>query len=174
MGNFNGKFESAKQDWETPSNLFNRINDIFHFTIDLAATENNTKCKKFISEDSLSIPWKGIGWLNPPYGGEVLNRLSNWVEKAFKDSKEFQSTIVMLLPARTNTKWWHKFCMKSYEIMFIEGRPKFGEAFYGLPQPLALVVFKNGIEKGTMSGFLAFSLIPPAPKNQGPSDDEGD
>ena len=82
-------------------------------------------------------------WLNPPYGQNSAHKLSNWVQKAFHDSEKYGATIVMLIPARTNTKWWHRFCMRAGEIRFIEGRPKFGGAKHGLPQPLAVVVFHN-------------------------------
>jgi site-specific DNA-methyltransferase (adenine-specific) len=69
----------------------------------------------------------------------------NWIKKAFESTQNENDdlTVVMLIPARTNTNWFHKYCLKSYEIKFIEGRPKFEGSKHGLPQPLCIVVFKN-------------------------------
>jgi len=86
--------------------------------------------------------WEGICWLNPPYG-DTKYRLDKWIKKAYKESQTDACTVVMLIPARTNTKWFHKYCMDAFEIKFICGRPKFGDAEHGLPLPLAIVIFKN-------------------------------
>jgi site-specific DNA-methyltransferase (adenine-specific) len=145
MAFFKGKFESCKQEWVTPDSLFDKLNNEFHFTIDLAADIHNSKCKYFYSEknDALQHEWVGmVGWLNPPYGAKK-NKLSDWVKKAYQETKKYSSTtVVMLIPARTNTRWWHQYAMHAAEIRFINGRPKFGDATHGLPQPLAIVVFK--------------------------------
>ncbi len=138
MGSFTGKFDSAKQDWITPDDLFNRLDERFNFEWDLAADEINAKCKKFYTkeQDGLSQEWQGVCWLNPPYGSGT-HKLSAWVKKA----SESDATVVMLIPARTNTKWWHKYCLTASSVIFLEGRPKFGGAKHGLPQPLAIIVF---------------------------------
>jgi len=82
--------------------------------------------------------------VNPPYGKKGPEKLAKWVEKAYFESQQKDTcVVVMLLPARTNTQWWHKYCMNAYEIKFICGRPKFGNAKHGLPWPLAIVVFKK-------------------------------
>jgi phage N-6-adenine-methyltransferase len=141
-GKFKTRFDSKKQDWETPDDLYKKLDEEFHFTFDLAASPHNTKCEKFCSIGSLHHPWKGVCWLNPPYGNTKGNRLSDWVKKAHEETKDSDTTVVMLIPARTNTNWWHLYCMRAYEIKFINGRPKFGDADHGLPQPLAIVVFK--------------------------------
>ena len=149
MAGFTNKFDSIKQDWVTPDIFFERLNKEFHFTIDLAASEANTKCKRFFDaeDDALSHDWKGVGWLNPPYG-QKKGKLSDWVKYAFTQTEKWKSTVVMFIPARTNTKWFHQYCMKAQELRFVEGRPKFGGAIHGLPQPLVLVVFgKNGKPK---------------------------
>lgn len=145
MGLFTGKFNNAKQEWETPQELFNKLNEEFHFILDLAADSTNHKCTKYLTKEdnSLLCTRSGICWLNPPYGSRS-NKLSDWVKKAYDESvySEYSdTTVVMLIPARTNTKWWHKYCMKAQEVRFICGRPKFGDASHGLPQPLALVIF---------------------------------
>lgn len=143
MAFFQGKFNSNKQEWETPQSLFNQLNQRFNFTFDLAASATNTKCNNFYSEEdnSLSKIWTNeIYWLNPPYGGTKENKLENWIKKAYEAQN---CTVVCLIPARTNTNWWHKYCMDSAEIIFINGRPKFNNATHGLPQPLSIVVFND-------------------------------
>lgn len=144
MANFNGKFESTLQDWETPTPLFNYLNDLFLFDIDLAASDQNKKCSVFFSEsdDSMKQEWKGHCWLNPPYGSKG-HKLKDWVIKAWNESRKKNCTVVLLIPTRTNTEWWHDYCMKACEICFIRGRPRFNNSTHGLPQPLAIIVFKN-------------------------------
>lgn len=73
--------------------------------------------------------------MNPPY-----KDMKKWVIKAYEESIKNDSIVVCLIPARTNTKWWHEYCMKG-EIRFIKGRPKFEGCIHGLPQPLAIVIF---------------------------------
>jgi phage N-6-adenine-methyltransferase len=143
MALFTRKFESAKQDWTTPQAMFDRLHSEFKFTVDLAADNLNTKCLKFYSSDNsaLSVPWVGTGWLNPPYGDKA-GKLSEWVKKAYAETRKEGCCVVMLIPARTNTRWFHDYCMKAEELRFFKGRPKFGEAKHGLPQPLVLVVFR--------------------------------
>ena len=145
MAGFDGKFDSAKQDWETPQPLFDAIAERFKFTLDLAASEDNTKCQNFFSEEdnALAMEWIGICWLNPPYGGSGKNSLKEWIKKAHSEAIKHQSVVVMLIPARTNTNWWHDYCMKASEIWLLRGRPKFGDAKHGLPQPMAIVIFRG-------------------------------
>lgn len=141
MASFNNKFFSNRQNWETPANLFNPINERYNLWFDLAANMENTKCANFFSDCALDKTWVGRCWLNPPYGEGGGNKLSEWVIKAYNESKKKDCMVVMLIPARTNTNWWHNYCMKADEIIFIKGRPKFSDAKHGLPQPLAVVVF---------------------------------
>jgi phage N-6-adenine-methyltransferase len=144
MGKFEGKFESAKQDWETPWEFFEPINNEFGFTLDAAAAPENTKVKSaFITEDQdgLKTDWGiNIVWLNPPYG-KGRQPISAWVKKAADEATK-GATTVMLIPARTNTNWFHDICLKQGEVRFVRGRPKFGGADHGLPQPLCLVIFR--------------------------------
>ena len=143
MASFKGKFESAKQDWETPIDLFNQINAEFNFTLDAAASEKNKKVCNFFSakDDGLSQDWSNeTVWLNPPYG-DGKSKITDWVKKA--DAERHKgATTVMLIPARTNTNWFHDICLKYGEVRFIRGRPKFGGADHGLPQPLCFVIFR--------------------------------
>jgi phage N-6-adenine-methyltransferase len=137
------RFKTVNQSWETPQWLFDKLDEEFHFNIDLAADSHNTKVGLFIGkdEDALTKKWNCVGWLNPPYGDSSKNSLKVWVKKAYDESRENGGIIVMLIPARTNTKWWHDYCMTAGEVRFIEGRPKFKGCTHGLPQPLAIVVF---------------------------------
>jgi phage N-6-adenine-methyltransferase len=143
MAGFKGKFDSNRQDWETPKELFDTVDAEFHFTLDAAASENNKKVKKFISaeQDAMTLSWgKNVCWLNPPYGKG--HKLSAWVKKAYQESLT-GATTVMLIPARTNTNWFHDYCLKHGEVRFVRGRPKFGGADHGLPQPLCFIIFRG-------------------------------
>jgi len=137
MAQFAGKFASVRSDWETPDWLFQRLDDEFHFDCDVAADADNAKVIKYINHetDALSVRWSGRCWLNPPYG----EGLGKWAKKAWQEACG-GALVVMLIPARTNTTWWHDYCMKAKEIRFLRGRPKFGNAKHGLPQPLAIVI----------------------------------
>lgn len=161
MGIFDkNKFSSAKQDWTTPKDFFNKLNSEFNFTFDLAASKENTLCSRFFSEtdDSLKQSWAGLGtcWLNPPYGDKKENKLSNWVKKCHEEcEKDKNLTVVLFIPARTNTAWFHKYCMNAKELRFVCGRPKFGNATHGLPQPLMLVVFGNSSSSTTLLSSIS-------------------
>jgi len=148
MSVFKNKFDSAKQEWTTPNDLFRALDARYHFATDLAADAENTKCEKFFDEeaDGLRQEWHGPCWLNPPYGCRK-SKLKDWIVKAYNESNAGRCRVVMLIPARTNTTWFRDYCMKAEEVLFICGRPKFGDAPHGLPQPLMLVVF--GPENGT-------------------------
>jgi len=146
MGNFDSnRFKSTNQEWETPDDLFEKINDMFNFTRDVCASSENTKCKEFWSESDscLNKEWDGVNWMNPPY-----KDMKKFIIKAYE--QRHNAVTVLLVPARTNTKWWHEYCMKG-EILFICGRPKFKGCAHGLPQPLALVIFGRG--SGSMGSF---------------------
>ena len=143
MASFKGKFDSVRQDWETPHDLFDSINLEFEFTLDAAASKYNTKCPMFFTAENnaLTQEWgKNVVWLNPPYGAK--ESLQTWVKKAY-DASSKGATVVMLIPARTNTSWFHDYCLAKGEVRFIKGRPKFGGATHGLPQPLCFVIFKS-------------------------------
>lgn len=145
MALFKNKFDSIKQDWNTPKSLFNKLNEEFDFKWGLAADKDNALCPKFYTkeDDGLKQNWDGTCWLNPPYG-DKSSKMVDWIKKAYQSSQENPNlTVVMLIPNRSNTKWFHNYCMKASEIRFICGRPKFGDNKHGLPQPLVLVIFKK-------------------------------
>lgn len=159
MGKFTGKFESARQDWETPLDLFNLLDDRYDYNFDLAASPENTKCKSFFTKEDNSLikDWTGLGncWLNPPYGDTSKNKLSIWVKKAYEETQsDHDLAVSLLIPARTNTKWFLKYCLEAYALDFIIGRPKFGNAKHGLPQPLILVTFKYHEEDYPKLGYF--------------------
>lgn len=140
--NKNLMFSSERMDWETPQDFFDKLNVEFHFTLDPCANEQNAKCKKFytIEQDGLAQSWQGeIVFCNPPYGRE----LSKWVEKEYKESRKPNTIVVMLIPARTDTKYFHQYIYKKSEIRFIKGRLKFGNSTNGAPFPSMVVVMKN-------------------------------
>lgn len=125
-------FSSKTDMWETPQDFFDKLNREFHFTLDACATPENAKCGNFYSpeQDGLSLSWKGRVWCNPPYGRQV----GKWVEKAYM-SAQTGALVVMLLPARTDTAWFHDYIYRRAEIRFIRGRLKFGGSENGAPFP---------------------------------------
>ena len=140
MARFEKKFESATVEWPTPQELFDELNAEFGFTTDVAATNDNAKCAHYYTQeqDGLKQDWRGGVWMNPPYGRAMVE----WLKKAIRETWN-ETTTVCLIPARTNTAWWHDLCQKYGEVRFVRGRPKFGGADHGLPQPLAIVVFRG-------------------------------
>lgn len=136
-------FSSNDMTWETPQWLFDKLDKEFHFTFDVCASANNTKCNKYwnVEQDALKHNWaanKEVYWMNPPYGREV----GVWIEKAYNESLK-GATVVCLIPSRTDTKYWHDYCMKASEIRFIKGRLKFGDSKNSAPFPSAIVIFNR-------------------------------
>lgn len=133
----NGMFTRDRKDWETPAALFERLNLKYHFELDVAASPENAKCGRFYTEqdNGLLLPWSAVNWCNPPYGKEILN----WCRKADEEAGKGNIT-VMLIPARTDARWFHEYCNK-YHIEFIRGRIKFVGAKYNAPFPSMLVYF---------------------------------
>lgn len=137
-----GMMASAKSDWETPAWLFRGLDDEFGFTLDVCANEMNAKCQHFIGPDrcGLATPWDGVCWMNPPYG----RRIGRWVAKAHESARMGLATCVCLLPARTDTAWFHEHVMRSDEVRFIRGRLYFGGGSGRAPFPSSIVVFRAG------------------------------
>lgn len=116
-----GMMSSNKSDWETPEELFRILDDEFHFTLDVCATDDNKKCKNFFdpSKNGLIQPWAGnVCWCNPPYGREY----PKWIHKGYKEVVLNKITAVYLLPARTDTEVFHRYIMTADEIRFVRGR----------------------------------------------------
>lgn len=133
-------FSSKKHDWPTPPEVFDPLNEEFRFTIDVCATPENAKCSRYFTEedDGLSRPWGGeVCWMNPPYGRAI----SQWMKKA-KEESEAGATVVCLVPARTDTRWWHDYAAHG-EIRFLKGRVRFLGGRYKAPFPSAIVIFRG-------------------------------
>ena len=137
-------FSSAKCEWETPQDLFDKLNQEFKFTLDVCALPENAKCDQFYTpeDDGLLQPWNGVCWMNPPYGRTIRH----WVEKAYTSSL-MGATVVCLLPARTDTRWFHEYCQYG-KITFIKGRLKFGGCKNNAPFPSMIVVFVKNVQRG--------------------------
>lgn len=130
---------SKTDEWSTPRDLFHKLDMEFNFTLDPCATKENTTCKRYYTKDDngLSKSWKNeVVFLNPPFGREI----KKWIQKAYKESQE-GTIVVCLIPARTDTIYWHDYCMKG-EIRFICRRLKFGCARHNAPFPSAIVIFR--------------------------------
>ena len=130
-------FSSKTDIWETPQDFFDKLNEEFHFQTDVCALPENAKCKHFYTpeQDGLAQEWRGVCWCNPPYGRQI----GKWVRKA----SESQVTTVMLLPARTDTAWFHDYIYGKAEIRFVRGRLRFSGAKENAPFPCMVVVFQN-------------------------------
>ena len=129
-------FSSKTDLWETPQELFDKYDAIYHFETDVCALTENAKCERFFTPkmDGLKQEWTGVCWCNPPYGRQI----GKWVEKAVKSF----ATVVMLLPARTDTKWFHDWCLPYGKIEFLRGRLKFGGCDNSAPFPSMIVIFE--------------------------------
>ena len=138
-------FSSKTDLWETPQAFFDKLNARYQFTLDVCATADNAKCEKFYTEqdNALRQPWVGVCWMNPPYGREI----GKWVKKAhdatFPDWQHTGAKVVCLLPARTDTKWWHDYVIPHGKIEFLRGRLKFGGHKNSAPFPSAIVIFER-------------------------------
>lgn len=133
-------YSSKSNEWATPQNLFDELNDEFNFTLDPCATDENAKCSKYftIEDDGLSKDWSNdVVFMNPPYGREI----KKWIKKAYEESLN-GATVVCLIPARTDTTYWHDFIFdKADDIRFLRGRLKFGNSKNSAPFPSAIVVY---------------------------------
>jgi len=138
-------FSSDKQDWETPREIFEALHREFQFTLDPCATQSTAKCSKYYTaEDSgLDKDWAGeVVFMNPPYGRSI----GDWIKKAYREGGKPNTTVVALIPARTDTRYFHSYCMNALELRFIKGRLKFlqkGAEQSSAPFPSMVVVFSR-------------------------------
>ena len=132
-------FTSKTDEWATPDDFFEKYDRIYHFQLDVCATPENAKCARYFTkaDDGLSRDWNvgGCVWMNPPYGRSIID----WMRKAYETSLQ-GTTVVCLLPARTDTRWWHEYAMRG-DIEFIRGRLRFGDGANSAPFPSAVVCF---------------------------------
>ena len=133
-------FSHNSDEWETPHCLFDELDKEFEFDIDVCATADNRKCPEFYTEwhNGLIMPWRSgwTVWCNPPY-----SNIAPWCKRC----SEHEGTAVMLVPARTDTRWFHDYCYKkpNVEIRFIKGRLKFSNSKNSAPFPSMIVIFRN-------------------------------
>lgn len=154
MNNSKVHFSSKTDDWTTPDDFFKKLDEKYNFTLDPCASDDNHKCKKYYTkeDDGLSKPWSGTVFMNPPYGREI----KLWMEKAYNESLK-GTTVVCLVPARTDTAWWHDYAMKG-DIEFIRGRLKFGNSKNSAPFPSAVIVFNGKLVEAANDNFM-YTLI---------------
>ena len=115
-------------NWQTPNDVYDSLNREFNFDFDPCAPDSLW--------DGLCISWGDSNFVNPPYGTTI----GKWVKKAYEEHLAGK-TCIMLIPSRTDTRWWHDYVMKAKEIRFIKGRLKFKGAKWSAPFPSAVVVF---------------------------------
>jgi site-specific DNA-methyltransferase (adenine-specific) len=134
-------FSSETDLWATPQEFFNKLNNEFNFTLDPCATPENAKCNKFFTqiENGLKQEWDGeTVFCNPPYGKAI----KEWVKKCYEEGKKNDTTVVMLIPSRTDTTYFHDYIYKkAKEIRFVRGRLKFGDSKNSAPFPSMVVIF---------------------------------
>lgn len=131
--------------WETPQDFFNALNTEFGFTLDVCALPSNAKCPRYFTpeDDGLAQDWAPeICWMNPPYGPHITGR---WMAKALAESRR-GATVVCLVPARTDTRWWHDTATRG-EVRFVKGRLKFRHGTDASPKwsavfPSAVIIFR--------------------------------
>ena len=136
------QFDSLSIEWATPQDFYDKLDQEFGFELDVCSTIENAKCSKFYTkaEDGLKQEWAGVCWCNPPYGREI----KHWMKKAYESSLK-GATVVCLIPARTDTQWWHDYVIHAKEIRYVKGRLKFGGATNSAPFASIVAVFQ-GVE----------------------------
>ena len=140
-------FSSKTGEWATPQEFFNKLDWRFGpFDLDPCADPTNTKCNNFYTEaeDGLSKDWsEHTVFVNPHYGRGI----ERWIKKAYDESRKEDTKVVMLIPARTDTKYWHQYVMRADEVHFVKGRLKFGASENSAPFPSAVIVFDGSNQR---------------------------
>ena len=136
-------FSSKAMDWATPQAFFDELDSEFHFTLDPCANESNHKCARYFTEadDGLKQPWGGqTVFCNPPY----CRAIKDWVKKCSEEAKQPDTTVVLLIPARTDTAYFHDYIYQkpNVEIRFLRGRLKFAYGKNTTPIPSIVLIFQ--------------------------------
>ena len=133
-------YSSRNREWSTPVDLFQELNEVFHFDLDACADASNAKCACYFTkhQNALTQRWRGTVFMNPPYGREI----AAFMRKAYEESL-LGATVVCLVPSRTDTEWWHRYAKRG-QIIFLRGRLRFGNANSSVPFPSAIVIFWGG------------------------------
>lgn len=133
-------FSSKTDDWYTPIDFYNQLNEEFNFNLDPCANYDNHKCSTYFTreEDGLKQSWEGYTvFVNPPYGREI----KDWIKKSYEESLKPNTTVVMLIPSRTDTQYFHDYIYGKADIRFIKGRLKFGGCKDPAPFPSMVVIY---------------------------------
>lgn len=149
-------FSSKTVEWATPPALFAKLDAEFGFTLDVCATPENAKCARHFTraDDGLKQDWGGaVAWCNPPYGRDI----GKWMHKARVSAATRGATVVCLVPAKTDTTWWHDSVLFASEIRFIRGRLCFGGCGVAAPFPAAIVVFRPHCRKQVVRWYTPTS-----------------
>jgi phage N-6-adenine-methyltransferase len=131
---------SLKEDHATPPDYFAVWDTEFHFTLDPCASPENACCPLYFTkeQDGLVQDWRGhTVYMNPPYG----RKIGHWMRKAYESAQE-GATVVCLIPARTDTRWWHAYVVSKAEVRYLARRLKFGDAKHGATFPSVLVIYR--------------------------------
>ena len=132
---------SKSDEYPTPSEIYEQLDNEFKFTLDPCATDENHKCKRYFTkeEDGLKQSWaKERVFCNPPY-----SEIGKWVKKAYDETRQRNTLVCMLIPSRTDTRWFHDYIYHRTEIRFVKGRMKFGQEKYNAPFPSMIVIFRG-------------------------------
>lgn len=135
-------FSSVTDQWTTPQDFFEKLNKEFDFDLDPCADEINHKTSEYYTkeQDGLKKDWGGHRvFCNPPYGKNIRK----WVEKCFREGHKDNTIVVLLIPARTDTKYFHDYILHRSEIRFVPGRLKFGGSRQSAPFPSMVVIFRG-------------------------------
>lgn len=135
-------FSSNSDEWATPDNIYNELNNEFGFNLDVCATDDNHKCERYFTkaENGLEQTWGGYRvFCNPPY-----SKIADWVKKAYYEAIKPNTLVVLLIPARTDTKYFQEYIYHRSEIRFIKGRLHFNNSKAGAPFPSMIVIFRAG------------------------------
>jgi site-specific DNA-methyltransferase (adenine-specific) len=148
---------SKTDDWANPQHVFDELDAEFGFKLDVCADDENAKADDYytIEEDGLVQSWCGFGgpvWMNPPYGRTI----KKWIQKAYRTTQR-GTTVVCLLPSRTDTSWWHQYCARADDIRFVSGRISFGDGTGRAPFPLVVVVFDGKRQRQRYLGSDEFA-----------------
>jgi site-specific DNA-methyltransferase (adenine-specific) len=138
-------------DWSTPFWLFDILDTEFHFTLDVAASPHNTKCRRFftVKENGLLQDWrKETVWCNPPWSADVLG---DWVRKAYEEARK-GATVVMLIPHWKGYEWFDRYCIACGQLRHIMGKVYFkGANGKAAARDCVVVIFGSGV-KGYTNG----------------------
>jgi phage N-6-adenine-methyltransferase len=141
-------YSSASGEWPTPQGFFDELDAEFRFTLDPCATPRNAKCRKFytIADDGLSRDWGSHRvFCNPPYGRDICH----WVRKCF-EAAQAGGLVVLLVHARTDTRWFHDWVYGRAELRFVKGRLKFGDGKQSAPFPSLVAIFRPSQKNASM------------------------